>query len=130
MNLLIFKSRQLSLLDLIQHFIHFWTVFKYAVGVHNVYKVNGTAFQQCAVPPPSESLRTGNDIVTLATPGRKWYLCGVGNGTHCEAGMKLVITVLSGGPAPAPSPYYWPPATHNQKKPMSIWSSWKLKLHF
>ncbi|KAH6778941.1 hypothetical protein C2S52_010178 [Perilla frutescens var. hirtella] len=104
-------------------------IFKYVVGDHNVYKVNGTAFQQCAVPPPSESLTSGNDIITLAAPGRKWYLCGVGNGAHCEAGMKLVITVFSAGPAPAPSPMYGAPAKQI-KKPMSFWSNLKLKLHF
>ncbi|KAH6778939.1 hypothetical protein C2S52_010176 [Perilla frutescens var. hirtella] len=104
-------------------------IFKYAVGVHNVYKVNGTAFQECTVPPPSGALTSGNDVVTLAVPGRKWYLCGVGNGTHCEAGMKLVITVFS--VAPAPAPMYGAPVKHTSKKPMSIWSNWKLKLiHF
>ncbi|KAK6137586.1 hypothetical protein DH2020_028666 [Rehmannia glutinosa] len=66
-------------------------VFQYAEGTHNVYKVNGTAFQQCTVPPPSEALTSGNDVITLATPGRKWYVCGVGK--HCVNGMKLVIIV-------------------------------------
>ncbi|KAF9612710.1 hypothetical protein IFM89_003252, partial [Coptis chinensis] len=26
----------------------------------------------------SEALTTGNDVIMLATPGRKWYICGVG----------------------------------------------------
>lgn len=85
-------------------------VFNYAVGEHNVFKVNGTAFQSCEVPPKSEALSTGSDTIVLATPGRKWYICGVGE--HCSAGQKLVITVqpntlpptLPPSPAPAPSP--------------------------
>ncbi|KAL0443853.1 UNVERIFIED_CONTAM: hypothetical protein Slati_2108000 [Sesamum latifolium] len=99
-------------------------------GVHNVYKVNGTAFQQCAVPSPSEALTSGSDVITLATPGRKWYICGVGD--HCASGMKLVITVASSiapASAPAPAPTSGGPLMHN-KKPMNFWSNWKLKIHF
>ncbi|XP_042052915.1 blue copper protein 1a-like [Salvia splendens] len=141
--------------------------FKYAVGDHNVYKVNGSDFKSCTVPQPGESLRSGNDKITLATPGRKWYLCGVGNGTHCENGMRLVINVFSGAPTPAPAPAVEPWPIYNApslppmygapsrpfygapslppiyaapspppvygapaKKPMSVWSNWKLKFHF
>ncbi|KAL6005145.1 hypothetical protein ACLOJK_005707 [Asimina triloba] len=75
-------------------------VFKYPVGVHNVFKVDGPAFRNCSVPPPSQALTSGNDRITLATPGRKWYICGVGQ--HCAlGGQKLAITVL---PAPDLSP--------------------------
>ncbi|KAM1158958.1 hypothetical protein ACFX19_032749 [Malus domestica] len=78
-------------------------VFKYPKGVHNVYKVNGTEFQQCAAPLDSVPLTSGNDVVTLATAGRKWYICGVGQ--HCKAGnQKLLITVMpSSAPSPIPS---------------------------
>ncbi|KAK6158097.1 hypothetical protein DH2020_005411 [Rehmannia glutinosa] len=77
--------------------------FKYNQGAHNVYRVNGTAFQQCMLPSAFEALTSGNDEITLTTPGKKWYICGVGN--HCASGMKLVITVDSGeGPASAPTP--------------------------
>ncbi|KDP39673.1 hypothetical protein JCGZ_02693 [Jatropha curcas] len=80
-------------------------VFQYPVGAHNVFKVNGTAFQNCTKPPLQEALTTGNDTIILATPGRKWYICGVGK--HCLGGQKLAITVLSqdyAWSAPAPSP--------------------------
>ncbi|KAL3833575.1 hypothetical protein ACJIZ3_008311 [Penstemon smallii] len=90
-------------------------VFNYGQGFHNVYRVNGTSFQQCATPSLSEALTTGNDVITLATPGRKWYLCGVGN--HCASGMKLVITVSSAeAPALAPAPTSGSSAT-NHKSP-------------
>ncbi|KAL6348920.1 hypothetical protein AAG906_033576 [Vitis piasezkii] len=76
---------------------------------HNVFKVNGTAFQQCSIPPANEALTTGNDVITLATPGNKWYICGVAK--HSALGnMKLPITVqpqlgsLSPLPSPSPAP--------------------------
>ncbi|KAL6327964.1 hypothetical protein AAG906_031308 [Vitis piasezkii] len=68
-------------------------VFKYTAGRLNVFKVNGTVFTNCTIPPPNEALTTGNDVITLATPGRKWYICGVND--HCaNYGQKLAISVL------------------------------------
>ncbi|KAI4377886.1 hypothetical protein MLD38_015447 [Melastoma candidum] len=78
-------------------------LFKYPEGVHNVRKVNGTAFQQCVAPADADSLTSGNDIVTLAKPGPKWYICSKGN--HCAVGnMRLRIDVLAqvGSPGSAP----------------------------
>ncbi|KAL6328005.1 hypothetical protein AAG906_031349 [Vitis piasezkii] len=78
-------------------------VFKYTAGRHNVFKVNGTAFTNCTMPPGNEALTTGNDVITLATPGRKWYICGVND--HCaNYGQKLAITVLEASASPAPAP--------------------------
>ncbi|KAL8557005.1 hypothetical protein ACS0TY_004471 [Phlomoides rotata] len=68
-------------------------VFNYTKGFHNVYTVNEPAFQQCSVPPPSEALTSGKDKITLSTPGKKWFICGVGK--HCANGMKFEITVES-----------------------------------
>ena len=78
-------------------------VFKYTAGRHNVFKVNGTAFTNCTIPPANEALTTGNDVITLATPGRKWYICGVND--HCaNYGQKLAITVLEAWVSPASAP--------------------------
>ncbi|XP_015899794.3 double-stranded RNA-binding protein 1 isoform X1 [Ziziphus jujuba] len=78
-------------------------VFQYPVGAHNVFKVNATSFQNCIVPPPDQALMTGNDTIVLASPGKKWYICGVGK--HCETGgQKLAITVQSGAGAPQVAP--------------------------
>ncbi|XP_057499284.1 blue copper protein 1a-like [Actinidia eriantha] len=77
-------------------------VFKYQVGNHNVFKVNGTAFKDCTIPPANGALTSGNDVITLMTPGNKWYICGMA--THCAEHMqKLAITVMEGS-APAPAP--------------------------
>lgn len=87
---------------LIEEFI-FWPVFKYTVGNHNVFKVNGTGFKDCIVPPENEGLATGNDVIPLATEGNKWYICGKAD--HCAAKkQKLSITVLPAVDAPAPAP--------------------------
>ncbi|KAL0329665.1 UNVERIFIED_CONTAM: Lamin-like protein [Sesamum radiatum] len=86
--------------------------FNYTPGVHNVVKVNGSEFQQCVASNASNALTSGNDVITLATPGRKWYICGVAD--HCSRGMKLVINVFfmpgahppvrTWAPAPTPAP--------------------------
>ncbi|ONK65083.1 uncharacterized protein A4U43_C07F33430 [Asparagus officinalis] len=80
-------------------------VFNYPIGDHNVIKVTGPDFKSCSVPSTAEPLTTGNDVIILATAGRKWYICGVdsGEGTHCDAGQKLVITVFD-AEVEAPSP--------------------------
>ncbi|KAL9167346.1 hypothetical protein ABFS82_05G091000 [Erythranthe guttata] len=67
-------------------------MFMYKSGAHNVMKVNGSDFQKCASSNETAvPLTTGNDVIPLATPGKKWYICTVGE--HCSKGMKLVITV-------------------------------------
>ncbi|KAL8238792.1 hypothetical protein R6Q59_015359 [Mikania micrantha] len=76
--------------------------FNYVSGSHNVVKVNGTGFQQCTTTSANGTLTSGRDVVTLQTPGRKWYICGVAK--HCELrNMKLAITVLPQTMAPAPA---------------------------
>ncbi|KAG9133512.1 hypothetical protein Leryth_026176 [Lithospermum erythrorhizon] len=80
-------------------------IFNYKEGAHNVHKVDGAGFRECLAPLTSVALTSGNDVIPLATPGRKWYICGIGK--HCADGnMKFLITVLpqmGSSPAPAPS---------------------------
>ncbi|XP_077210094.1 cupredoxin superfamily protein [Tasmannia lanceolata] len=80
-------------------------VFNYAKGAHTVVKVNGTGFSACQTSPNSGVFTSGNDKITLLTPGNKWYICGVSN--HCSYyNQKLKITVMPKmmmwAPAPAP----------------------------
>lgn len=89
-------------------------VFNYNSSNHNVFKVNGTAFQNCEVPPPNEALTTGSDTIPLKTSGKKWYICG--KPKHCsEKGMKLVINVQEAleVPSPSPMPNAGPPSSAN-----------------
>ncbi|XP_059290250.1 blue copper protein-like [Lycium ferocissimum] len=71
---------------------------------HNVYSADEEAFQSCIARYFVSPLISGNDVITLTTPGKRWLLCGVGK--HCENGMKLAINVLPQLASPAPSPSY------------------------
>lgn len=71
-------------------------------------KVNGTEFDACTEAAGDETLTSGDDIITLAKPGQKWYICGFTG--HCAEGMKLAITVTSEG-SPSPSPAAVPPTS-------------------
>ncbi|KAK4354613.1 hypothetical protein RND71_026807 [Anisodus tanguticus] len=78
-------------------------IFKYKEGVHNVYKADLSAFQNCAPGANVEPLTSGNDVIELKTTGKKWYFCGIK--THCDQGMKVAVNVLPevGSPSTAPS---------------------------
>ena len=98
--------------------------FKYQKGNHNVLKVNGTGFQLCVAPVGTVPLTSGNDVIPLATSGRKWYICGVP--TNCAYGkQKLAITVLDGlSPAPSPTPTLAAPspkASRGSVAPVHYW---------
>ncbi|XXG65353.1 hypothetical protein AAC387_Pa05g3073 [Persea americana] len=91
--------------------------FIYTEGNHNVIKGDGKGFANCATSPNSGILTSGQDKITLNTPGNKWYICGVTG--HCDYGQKLKITVLPksilcGALSPAPEPagadFSWAPA--------------------
>ncbi|GFY93483.1 hypothetical protein Acr_08g0018790 [Actinidia rufa] len=47
-------------------------VFKYQVGNHNVFKVNGTAFKDCTIPPANGALTSGNDSICRSSPSPSW----------------------------------------------------------
>ncbi|KAK9079247.1 hypothetical protein SSX86_000917 [Deinandra increscens subsp. villosa] len=65
-------------------------VFNYPKGSHNVFKVNQSSFVDCVIPPPSEAYTSGHDVLALSTPGKTWYICGVGE--HCsEYQQKVAI---------------------------------------
>ncbi|XP_047309585.1 blue copper protein 1b-like [Impatiens glandulifera] len=67
-------------------------VFNYPNFLHNVFKVNETAFDNCTKPPLDQAMNSGSDVITLDTPGKKWYICGVAD--HCSFfNQKLVINV-------------------------------------
>ncbi|EYU40536.1 hypothetical protein MIMGU_mgv1a024746mg, partial [Erythranthe guttata] len=79
--------------------------FKYKPGVHNVLTVNGADFQRCtSTNATSVPLTSGKDVITILSPGTKWYICDIGD--HCSMGMKLVISVsaVAEGPTPDPTP--------------------------
>ncbi|KAF8403448.1 hypothetical protein HHK36_011552 [Tetracentron sinense] len=60
------KDKQLLVGDKLVYFDN--AVFKYPIGVHNVFRVNETGFKECSVPPANEALSTGNDEITHLLP--------------------------------------------------------------
>ncbi|PIN18280.1 hypothetical protein CDL12_09050 [Handroanthus impetiginosus] len=79
-------------------------MFMYKPGSHNVLSVNGDDFEKCTSSNVSAvPLMSGHDVIPLTSPGKKWYICDIGD--HCSRGMKLVITVSAAeGPIPSPTP--------------------------
>lgn len=106
-ELLMFSILLVSLICWWKNGWHLGAVFKYPKGIHNVIRVdNATAYEKCLVTTETEALSSGNDVITLTTPGKTWYICGVIR--HCAEGeQKIAIEVLpkklSSGSGPSPS---------------------------
>ncbi|CAL9043602.1 unnamed protein product [Musa banksii] len=78
-------------------------VFKYMQGAHNVMQVGGPDFKACNTSAVAiNTFTSGNDLVALDTPGRRWYMCGFGD--HCTRGQKLVVNILPAAISPASPP--------------------------
>ncbi|GLJ58732.1 hypothetical protein SUGI_1497100 [Cryptomeria japonica] len=86
-------------------------VFNYfhnEMSVHNVVRVNATAYAKCVSDPNMGLYESGSDKVILNAPGHMWFICGTPG--HCERGMKLKINVRKphpnkrNTPSPAPAP--------------------------
>ncbi|CAN1179627.1 Blue copper protein 1b [Linum perenne] len=69
-------------------------VFKYDKEDHNVMAVSESQYKDCNIPTDqSNALKTGNDIVTLNSKGKQYYICGESG--HCAGGQKLAINVTA-----------------------------------
>ncbi|PON91639.1 Phytocyanin domain containing protein [Trema orientale] len=75
-------------------------VFNYASS-HTVDEVSSSDYSSCTVGNAITSDNTGATTITLKTPGTHYFICGVAG--HCSIGMKLSVTVKSGGSSTAPS---------------------------
>ncbi|XP_024520060.1 blue copper protein-like [Selaginella moellendorffii] len=74
--------------------------FKYESGHSLLALATQEAYNNCDLSNPVKTFTEPNPIVTLGAPGKKFYVCGVGN--HCNAGMKVIINVVSSADAAAP----------------------------
>ncbi|KAM1039879.1 hypothetical protein ACFX2I_029127 [Malus domestica] len=72
-------------------------VFNFITGVHNVVQVTKASFHSCNEEERiGSSLTTGPTNITLTSVGDHYYICNFSN--HCQAGMKLAVTVSSASP--------------------------------
>ncbi|KAK7364891.1 hypothetical protein VNO80_13637 [Phaseolus coccineus] len=78
-------------------------VFKYS-SLHSVVELGKeSAYKNCDISSPIQSLSNGNDVVKLDKPGTRYFTCGTLG--HCSQGMKMKITIVKGNaPSPASSP--------------------------
>jgi hypothetical protein len=82
--------------------------FKYPQGIHNVLEVKKADYNSCTNSTPIATHTSGDDKVTIKSPGHRFFICGVPG--HCAAGQKLNVRVLktqrprsSVAPSPAPA---------------------------
>ncbi|KAL2485874.1 Phytocyanin domain-containing protein [Abeliophyllum distichum] len=81
-------------------------IFNYDAQFHNVLQVTLPGFHSCNSSSPIATYSTGNDSITVTSPGHYYYICGfVG---HCEAGQKVDIRVPK-SPQPTAIPIAAPP---------------------
>ncbi|KAL6182072.1 hypothetical protein ACLB2K_043495 [Fragaria x ananassa] len=80
-------------------------LFKYAEGAHNVVEVKEDEYAQCKASPTAKELTSGQDVIKLDAPGKRYFICTIGK--HCVNKQKIAITVgsssSSSGPAAGPT---------------------------
>ncbi|GAV64287.1 Cu_bind_like domain-containing protein [Cephalotus follicularis] len=70
-------------------------VFKYPSGLHIVVELGSeSAYKKCDLGSVLDSLNTGNDEVKLNKAGIRYFACGTLG--HCDQGMKVKITTVTG----------------------------------
>lgn len=79
--------------------------FTYSRELHDVVEVGKAGYDACSSANNVSAFRSGNDVVTLAAPGTRYFLCGLTG--HCANGMKIAIRVVdaassAGGPNASP----------------------------
>ncbi|KAM5572688.1 blue copper protein 1b-like [Rosa sericea] len=84
-------------------------LFLYPKGSHSVVEVEEKDFNRCKAPTDGKELTSGEDVIKLDAPGKKYFICNVGR--HCQMGnQKVAINVESSSSSssssstPSPSP--------------------------
>ncbi|EMS58904.1 Mavicyanin [Triticum urartu] len=85
-------------------------VFKYSTQAHDVLEVSKADYDSCSTASPVTTFNSGNDVVTLAATGTRYFICGFPS--HCAGGMKVKIDVMPGSSSTSPAPASGPSATN------------------
>ena len=68
--------------------------FKYPPGQHDVVEVDEENFKKCTVPSGAKPLTSGDDLIAIKSPGKRYFICSVKDGHHCRDGnMKFFIDI-------------------------------------
>ncbi|MCD7460180.1 hypothetical protein HAX54_043029 [Datura stramonium] len=96
-------------------------IFAYAPS-HSVLEVTKAGFDSCQITSPIAIYTGGMTVITLASVGKRYFICGTGG--HCSVGgMKLEISTLpKASPAkpatpPTATPTTPPPSTPTTPPP-------------
>ncbi|XP_042482262.1 uclacyanin 1-like [Macadamia integrifolia] len=76
-------------------------IFQYSQP-HNLLEVTKADYDSCQATNALQSYSDGNTVITLTTPGKRYFTCGAPG--HCTQGMKLQVNTLATSAATAPSP--------------------------
>ncbi|KAJ9562583.1 hypothetical protein OSB04_007743, partial [Centaurea solstitialis] len=69
-------------------------VFKYS-PMHSVAELGSESeYKKCDVGAAANSMSDGNSVVKLTKAGTRYFACGTAG--HCDQGMKVKITTVSG----------------------------------
>ncbi|XP_006360596.1 uclacyanin-2-like [Solanum tuberosum] len=77
-------------------------IFSYSPS-HSVLEVTKASFETCQITAPIAIYTGGMTVITLASVGKRYFICGTGG--HCNVGgMKLEINTLPKATPPPPPP--------------------------
>ncbi|KAF3443749.1 hypothetical protein FNV43_RR13439 [Rhamnella rubrinervis] len=89
-------------------------IFQYSTN-HDVVEVRKAEYDSCQPSNPVETHTGGDTIITLSSPGKRFFICGTPG--HCGQGQKVEIDTLATSSSPPPSAS--PPANSNQSPQQS-----------
>ncbi|XP_009612608.1 uncharacterized protein LOC107807716 [Nicotiana tabacum] len=90
--------------------------FSYAPS-HTVLEVTKAQYDSCDNTNPIAIYSGGMTVITLASVGKRYFICGTGG--HCSSGMKLEVNILVKASPPPPAKPATPPTATPTAPPPS-----------